>query len=309
MPVSSRSATLLAVGSILLWCWSGVCFSRGGRLLGPAVYLTFMTATGSITVLLLQVLRRRPLADLFLLPARVVVAGFFGVALYTVMLALAFGIAAESDLGQVNLLNYLWPVWIVLLSLALLDDRRRAADVIPGAFLGFLGVAVARGMEGLTGPPADWRPHLMSLSGGFLWAFYCVLLRRWRVPEEKGGTAFHFGVCALLAAILAAWRGEWQSISAMGPEAGFWILFGGIGPVGLAYHWWEIGVKRGNVHLLSLLAYFIPVGSSILIGLFFRESLGRGLLPGALLITAGAWLAGRSGGSSPEGSGEKSSTF
>ena len=95
----------------------------------------------------------------------------------------------------------------------------------------------------------------------------------------------------------------------MGPEAGFWILFGGIGPVGLAYHWWEIGVKRGNVHLLSLLAYFIPVGSSILIGLFFRESLGRGLLPGALLITAGAWLAGRSGGSSPAGSGEKSSTF
>lgn len=44
--------------------------------------------------------------------------------------------------------------------------------------------------------------------------------------------------------------------------------------MGLAYHWWEIGVKRGNVPLISTLAYFIPVGSTLLIGLLFREAMG-----------------------------------
>jgi len=293
MRATQRSATVTALGSILLWCWSGVCFARGGRLVGPGVYLTFMTATGSATVLLLQLLRRRPVADLVLLPRRVVVAGFFGVALYTVMLAFAFGIAPEADLGQVNLLNYLWPIWIVLLSTILLEERPGRAAAIAGALLGFTGVAVARGPEGLLNAPAAWTPHLLSLTGAFMWALYCVLLRRWRIPEEKGGTAFHFAVCALLAAALAAWRGEWSSLAGIGPEALFWILFGGIGPVGLAYHWWEIGVKRGDVRLISLLAYFIPVGSSVLLGLVFRESLGPGLIPGALLITAGAWVAGR----------------
>ncbi len=288
-----RSATVLAVGSILLWCWSGVCFAQGGRLLGPGVYLTCMTATGSLTVIALQALRGRPLADLVALPPRVMVAGFFGVALYTVMLALAFGIAEEAELGLVNLLNYLWPIWIVLLSLALLDEHPRKLPLLAGALLGFAGVTISRGMQGLLRAPQDWRPHLLALTGAFLWALYCVLLRRWRIPEEKGGTAFHFAVCAVMAAFLAVARGEPVPPSGVSGEAAFWILFGGVGPVGLAYHWWEIGMKRGSVHLISLLAYFIPLGSTVLIGVFFSGAMNPGLLPGAALITLGAWVAGR----------------
>ncbi len=52
-------------------------------------------------------------------------------------------------------------------------------------------------------------------------------------------------------------------------------------------------MKRGTVGLISLLAYFIPVGSSLLIGLFFRESMYPGLIPGAVLIAAGAWIVQR----------------
>ncbi len=62
-----------------------------------------------------------------------------------------------------------------------------------------------------------------------------------------------------MAAAVAAIRREWQNLPPVGAEALFWILFGGIGPVGLAYHWWEIGVKRGHVPLISTLAYFIPI--------------------------------------------------
>jgi drug/metabolite transporter (DMT)-like permease len=126
-----------------------------------------------------------------------------------------------------------------------------------------------------------------------LWALYCVLLRRWRVPEEQGGTALHFSVCALLAALLASWRGEWGRVADAGPESLFWVLFGGVGPVGLGYHWWEIAMKRGNARLLGLLAYFIPVGSSLVLGALYAAALGPGLLPGALLIGLGAWVAGR----------------
>lgn len=297
-PPSRRSATLFAVGSILLWCWSGVCFARGGRLLGPGVYLTFMTAVGAATIVTLQFLRRRPLADLVLLPLPVVISGFFGVAVYTLMLALAFGIADQADLGQVNLLNYLWPIWIVILSLFLLGEKRGRGATAGGVVLGFAGVAAARGLEELGRFPLDWRPHILALLGGFLWALYCVLLRRWRVPEEKGGTAFHFTLCAIMAAVVATWRGEWQGLTGLSFESVLWIVFGGVGPVGLAYHWWEIGMKRGNTNVLIPLAYFIPVGSSLLIGLLYKESMNAGLIPGSLLITAGAWLASR-GGSDP----------
>ena len=66
-------------------------------------------AAGSATIVALQILRRRPLADLLFLPLPVMISGFFGVAGYTLMLALAFGIAAPADLGQVNPLHWMRP--------------------------------------------------------------------------------------------------------------------------------------------------------------------------------------------------------
>jgi drug/metabolite transporter (DMT)-like permease len=255
-------------------------------------YLTMMTVTGVITVVILQCFRKQPFADLARLPLRVMIAGFWGVAFYTVILALAFGIAPERDIGQVNLLNYLWPVWIVLLSAILIREKTRLLPTTAGALLGFAGIVVARGPAKLLRVPDNPLPLFLALLGGFLWACYSVLLRRWRIPAEQGGTAFHFTLCALMASAVAAIRGEWQNMPPVGAEALFWILFGGIGPVGLAYHWWEIGVKRGNVPLISTLAYFIPIGSTLLIGLLFREAMGPVLLFGAVLIAAGVWLAG-----------------
>ncbi|HWR98467.1 MAG TPA: EamA family transporter [Candidatus Methanoperedens sp.] len=291
----ARRATLLGTCSILLWCWSGACFARGGRIFGPGVYLTLMTGTGAATVALLQALRRRPLAALMRLPGRVVAAGFVGVALYTVLLALALFSASPADLGQVNLLNYLWPIWIVVFAGLLLPGRHGGAAALAGALLGFAGVLVARGPGGLLRIPEQWAPHLLALVAGALWALYCVLLRRWRVPEEQDGTALNFGLCAVLSAALALWRGEWSQLGPVGAEGVFWVVFGGVGPVGLAYHWWESGMKLGNAHLLGTLAYLIPVGSSVILGLLFAEALGPGLLAGALLIALGAWVGGRGG--------------
>jgi drug/metabolite transporter (DMT)-like permease len=258
------------------------------------VYLTLMSMTGVITVLILQHYRGRPLIDLIRLPFRVMVAGFWGVSFYTVILALAFGIAPASAIGQVNLLNYLWPIWIVLLSTLLIREKRRLLQTATGVLLGLSGIIVAQSQSGLLHIPETPLPLFLALLGGFLWAGYSVLLRRWKIPTEQGGTAFHFALCAVIAAVVAAIRGEWLVIPDFSMEAIFWVLFGGIGPVGLAYHCWEIGVKRGNVPLISTTAYFIPIGSTLLIGVLFREAMSPGLLPGAVLIAAGAWLSAHS---------------
>lgn len=293
-PVSQRTATLAALGAIFFWCWSGVCFTQGARLMGAMHYLALMTAAGSLTVVGLQALQRRNLGDLCRLPPRVMFSGFLGVAVYTILLALAFGRAPAADIGQVNLLNYLWPIWIVLLAMVFLKERPRPLLTVIGTLLGFGGVAVARGLNGIGRLPADPLPHLMALAGAFMFALYCVLLRYWRIPEEAGGTAFHFAGCALTAAFLAPildQPGSWAA--AARPQALFWVLFGGIGPVGLGYHWWELGVKRGSLYLITVCAYFTPIGSSLLLGLFFRQALTPGLILGAALITLGAGIVHR----------------
>lgn len=288
---SSKRSIILGLGSILLWCWSGVCFRKGSDLMGSSmVYLTFMTGGGALTAIALQYFRRQSISDMYRLPFRVIVAGFFGVALYTVMLATAFGIAPVADIGQINLLNYLWPVWIVVLGIALLGSKPNIPVAIAGILLGLSGVIISRGFELLLHPPANLFPHALALFGGFLWALYVVLLRRWNIPEEKGGTAFHFAVCSVMAGLLAAYMQQWATIPPWSAPMIFWIVLGAVGPVGIAYSLYEISVKNGPVLVIASLSYFIPIGSSILIGLFFEETMNNGLLIGAILIAMGAWL-------------------
>lgn len=291
---STHRAIVSGLIAILFWCWSGVCFRMGSQLMGSSmVYLTFMTGIGSLTALILQFIRKKPVSAMVRLPFKVMFTGFFGVALYTVMLAKAFGMAAASDIGQINLLNYLWPVWMVVLGFLILGESPKKLPAITGIFMGFAGVMVSRGIGEFVHLPKNMIPHLLALIGGFLWAVYVILLRRWKIPEEQGGTAFHFAMCALLAGILAAASGEWDRVPAWSFEMTFWVLLGGVGPVGIAYSLYEISAKTGPVLLIASFSYFIPIGSSLIIGLFFKETMNSGLILGAILISAGAWLVRR----------------
>lgn len=291
---SHRRSITLGIIAILLWCWSGVCFRKGSELMGSSmVYLTLMTGCGSLTAVVLQYFRGQPLIDMVRLPFKVVVAGFFGVVLYTVMLAKAFAIAAEEDIGQINLLNYLWPVWMVVLGILLLGSRPKALLAISGILMGLFGVVISRGLDLFTHMPANLFPHALALSGGFLWALYVVLLRKWKTPGKDGGTAFHFAICAIMSGLLAASTNDWHSIPPWSGEMLFWILFGGVGPVGIAYSLYEISAKKGPVILIASFSYFIPIGSSLVISLFFKDAMNNGLIPGAILITIGAWMVRR----------------
>lgn len=258
--------------------------------MGSMVYLTFITGGGALTAVILQFIRRQSLAAIFLPPVRVMMAGFFGVALYTVMLAAAFGIAPESDIGQINLLNYLWPVWVVIFGIVLLKNRPNPYLTLTGILLGLSGVMISRGFDQFTQLPTGFLAHALSLFGALMFAGYSVLLRKWQIPEDQGGTVFNFAVCSVLACMIAGILEQWQNMPAWSNEALFWVVFGAVGPVGLAYSWWEIGVKKGPVYLIASLAYFIPIGSSLLIGLVFKESMNSGLLFGGVLIAMGAWL-------------------
>lgn len=292
-PGASAAATAAAIGALFLWCWSGPCFAAGSRAMGAMPYLSCIALTGSLTGALVHCLRRQSMRDLLCLPRGIAIAGFFGIAVYTLILAFAVGIAPDRDIGQVVLINYLWPIWLIVLGIGLLDEKPRIGLTLAAAALGFGGVLVARGTETFTGTPSSLLPHALSFVGAFLWALYSVLLKRWKVPEEKGGSTLQFFLCGIMAALGALLNGGWSEMPPLTGKTIFWILFGGIGPVGLAYYWWEIGMKRGSIHLIALLAFFVPIISAVLVGVLFREAMSAGLVPGAVMIAAAAFLGRR----------------
>ena len=121
-----------------------------------------------------------------------------------------------------------------------------------------------------------------------MWAAYSVLSRRFAsVPTEAvAGFCVVTAVLATLmhvtleTTVLPAGVVQWLAIVALG-----------VGPVGLAFFTWDIGMKRGDIRLLGAASYITSLLSTLLLILCGYAKPSPTLSIAALLIVAGGALA------------------
>ena len=276
-----RPATLAGCGAIALWAFLGL-LSRAASAI-PPLQLTAMSfavaAMLGVGVLAvrgrLSDLRQRPLAWAH------GVGGLFGFhALY--FTALAWAPAAEA-----NLINYTWPLLIVLLSAPLLGMRLTWRH-LAGTLLGAAGCALLLGGNAsLT--RAALPGYIAAMCSALTWATYSVLSSRF-AAVPTGAVA---GFCAASAVLAGASHLAFEPT--MAPDARGWIavLILGAGPVGGAFFLWDIGMKRGDPRLLGTLAYATPVASTLLLCAGGYAAFSAATLASALLVAAGGFVAAR----------------
>ena len=276
-------ATLAGCGALALWAFLAV-LARGAAGL-PPLQLTAMGFAVAGVLGVAVVAARGRLAALAQPPLVWAhgVGGLFGYhALY--FAALAFAPAVEA-----NLLNYLWPLLIVLLSAPLLGMRLGPAR-LAGVALGFSGCAVLLA-GGARFPAGAWFGFFCAVGAAFVWAIYSVLSKRLSaVPTEAVA-----GFCLASAALAAV--GHWVFEGTVWPDAwqGFSALLLGLGPVGAAFFLWDRGMKGGDPRLLGTLAYAVPVASTLLLVAVGEAALDWRLGAAVALVAGGGWLAARAG--------------
>jgi drug/metabolite transporter (DMT)-like permease len=241
--MSPGTATLIGLTAILMWSLLAVMTVATGRI--PAFQLAAMTfAIGALVGSLTWIGRKGAIGALRQAPIAwiVGVGGLFGYhALY--FLALRFAPPAEA-----GLLNYLWPLLIVLFS-SLLPGERLAPHHVIGAMLGLAGtVLLFAGNRGEGFTPGQVPGLIAAFVAAFVWATYSVLSRRLKsVPTDA--VAGFCAATALLAALVHAlaeptvWPDhalQWLAIVGLG-----------VGPVGAAFYTWDIGMKRGDIRVLG----------------------------------------------------------
>jgi drug/metabolite transporter (DMT)-like permease len=282
--MSAWTATLIGLTAILMWSLLSVLTVATGTI--PPFQLAAMTfAIGALVGALsfigrseaVKALRQPPVAWL------VGVGGLFGYhALY--FLALRFAPPAQA-----GLLNYLWPLLIVLFS-SLLPGERLAPHHLIGAVLGLVGTVLL--FAGNTGgfAPGQVPGLIAALAAAFVWATYSVLSRRLKsVP-----TAAVAGFCAataLLAALV-----HWLIETPIWPETRLrWlaIVALGIGPVGAAFYSWDIGLKRGDIRVLGAASYATPLMSTTFLVLAGFAEASATIAIAAVLIAGGGLIAAK----------------
>ena len=212
------------------------------------------------------------------------VGGLFGYhALY--FLALRFAPPAEA-----GLLNYLWPLLIVLFSSFLPGERLLPHHVV-GAVLGLAGtVLLFLGNDRSGFAPGQLPGFAAAIVAAFVWATYSVLSRRLKsVPTDAvAGFCLATSVLAALVHMLVettvwpATPAQWLAVVGLG-----------VGPVGAAFYVWDIGMKRGDIRVLGAASYATPLLSTafLILAGFARPSLTIALA--ALLIAGGGLVAAK----------------
>jgi len=214
--------------------------------------------------------------------------------LYTLVLFLGVGLARnDSQVLEVGLLNYLWPALTILFSLALLK-KKAGWLLLPGTLLALAGVffVLSQGAsiswvsfsKNLASNPAA---YALGFTAACSWALYSNLTRRWAGSERSGAVDLFLPVTGLILLIIRLGvleQGAWTA-KAMG-EA---IIFGVV--TWLAYRFWDIAMRKGDVVLVAACSYLTPFFSTVVSCLYLDVSAGTSLWFGCALMIVGSLLS------------------
>ncbi len=202
--------------------------------------------------------------------------------------ALYFSALRMAPAAQAGLIAYLWPLLIVLFSGLLPGETLKKLHVI-GALLGFVGAALIVLNGGTDGFDTSALPgYGLALLCAITWAGYSVLSRRLGQVPTSSVAVF----CVLTAALSLLLHLMFEETVWPANTLG-WVscLALGLGPVGLAFYVWDIGMKRGDIQILGVASYAAPLLSTVVLVVAGYAAATGTLLIAAVLITAGAALA------------------
>jgi drug/metabolite transporter (DMT)-like permease len=189
---------------------------------------------------------------------------------------------------EANLVNYLWPLLMVVLAPVLLPGVRLRPVHVGAALAGFAGAALAIvGGQHMAGE-ISWG-YLAALGSAFVWATYSLLTRR--VADFPTAAIGLFGlVSGLLALACHALLEPPAALSARD-----WLLIGGagLGPLGAAFFLWDAALKRGDPRRIGILSYLTPLASTLLLAASTARPLSAWVAAAALLSVGAAVIAVR----------------
>jgi drug/metabolite transporter (DMT)-like permease len=283
--MSPRTATLIGLSAIVMWSLLAVLTVATGKI--PAFQLAAMTFAIGAVVAFASFLFRPAAFGALKQPLVAWVVGVGGLFGYHALYFLALRFAPPAEAG---LLNYLWPLLIVLFS-SLLPGERLLPHHIIGALLGLAGTVLLLMGGGGSGFEAGQLPGLAAaFIAAFVWASYSVMSRRLKAVPTDAVAGFCLAT-AVLAAIVhvlvekTVWPetpGQWLAIIALG-----------VGPVGTAFFTWDIGMKRGDIRVLGAASYATPLLSTALLILAGFAKPTATIAIAAILIAGGGLIAAK----------------
>jgi len=220
-----------------------------------------------------------PLVRQWKVPPRTLALGIYGLFGFHFLLFIALRMAPPVE---ANLVNYLWPLFIVVLAPLFLPGLRLKTAHVLAALAGFAGAAIA--ILGGGGASGAWSwGYLPALGSAFIWASYSLWTRR--VPAFPTAAIGLFGLVSGLLSL--ACHALLEPAVALSGRDLLLIAAMGLGPLGAAFFLWDKALKGGDARQIGILSYLTPLASTaLLVAVTGRDPSASIALAAVLIIGA-----------------------
>ncbi len=214
------------------------------------------------------------------------IVGMLGVYGNDALYVLAF---KHAPVAQADLINYLWPITVILLATLLPKEKLTLKHLLSGV-LGFLGVywLITKGQGLQNFSSKYYLGYMFAFADALVWSVYTLVARYYcETPAEMIGMYCGFGMIFSLVTHFSLETTVAPSYTQLGI-----MLLMGLTTQGLAYFFWDFGVKKGDFKLLTILSYGNPILSVFLLVLFGLTTPSWVLFGACFLVGFGGMIAG-----------------
>jgi len=279
---NTLSATFLGYIALAMWAGSGVLASSVIRIPTFEILSVAFSISFGITAVILTIKKqwhrvKQPLV-LWLI-------GMVGVYGNDALFISAFKYAPAA---QADLINYLYPILIILFASFLPNEKFQIKYII-AALLGFIGTfLIVTNGHGFSGfHPKYLHGYILAFLDAIVWSVYSIIARHYRnTPSEMVGM---YCGCGLIFSLIAHFSFE-PNVTPHIKDLLVMVTMG-LTTQGGAYFLWDYGVKKGNFRLLGILSYTNPVIAIFLLILAGKSQYSDILILSACLIAAGGAIA------------------
>ena len=275
-------AVLYTLICVLSWAFIPVASKEILKDMNNYAMLLFSNAISTVVLFLyltlskkVKILKTYSPKDYFILSF----LGFLGSFLFYIVLYKAFSLSLAQE---VFIINYTWPILIVLLSAPILKERLTPAKLI-SISISFFGVIII-----LTkGNPAHIRftsvkGDLLALLASLCFALFSVLGKK--VHYDQVASVFIYFLSATLFSLITIRYVHIDSITA---NSLLWLLINGAFINGISYIFWFKALKSTKAAVVSNIVYLTPAISLIFISVILKERIETYSILGLFFILTG----------------------
>ena len=282
-----RKAVVYAVSAVLFWSTVATAFKIALKHVTLFQLLTFSSLVSFLLLTCILLIKGKFLL-LFSFRAKdyakSACLGFLNPFLYYLVLFLAY----SRLLGQQALvLNYTWPITLVLLS-ALIQRKRIGVKTLAALGLSFLGVVLVAMKKGtIAFTFSDPLGVGLAVGSSLIWSVFWILnVRDPREEVVKLALSFFFG--SIYSSILLVFRGGGTFPNLPGIAA---VVYVGFFEMGLTFVLWLRALRlSSSTPLISNLVFLSPFISLFLLHFIVGEDLAPVTFIGLVLIIGGILL-------------------